>query len=92
MARRQRARISLASYLVLVEKRFDETRDFLAVGFQCEMSGVEEVRFKVFEITTVGSSSFRREDEVVFSPHNQCRWLVLPEEFLELRVQWDMVR
>src|SRR5215469_1907535 len=90
MARRQPAGISLASYVVLVEKRFDETRDHLTVGFQCKVSGVEKVCLKVLEITTVGSRSFRWEDEVVFSPHNQRRRLVLAEEILEFRVQRDI--
>src|SRR5215469_11039950 len=90
MARRQRARISSASYLVLVEKRFDETRDSLAVGFQCKVSGVQKVFLKVLEITTVGSSSFRWEDKIVLSPRNKRRRLVIAEEILEFRVQWDI--
>jgi len=75
MAERQRSRISLASYLVLFEKRFDQTRDFLAVGFQCEVSSVEKVCLEVLEIATVRSSSFRREDEIVLrSVGRDCWW------------------
>jgi hypothetical protein len=45
------------------------------------------MRLKILEIAAVGRGAFRREDEIVFDPHNQSGRLILPKEILEFRIQ-----
>jgi hypothetical protein len=42
---------------------------------------------QVLQVPGVGRGSFCREDEVVFTPDDQSRWLILPEEGLELGIE-----
>src|SRR5262249_42978057 len=57
-------------------------------AFQREVAGVEQVELYRLEVSLVRLGPGRREDLVVLAPHNQHRWLVLPEVILPLRVEW----
>src|SRR5260370_25480936 len=81
----------LSPQILLQEKLFDAGSDLLAVRLECEMAGLQHMGFYIFQITPVRRGAFRREDEVVFAPHDQGWWLILPEEGLELRVEGHIV-
>ncbi len=81
---------SLAGYLVFREECLNSTGDFFAVRFKREVSGVQEMRLQILQVAAVGRSAFWWKDEIVFSPHNQSRRLILAEEILKFRVQRDV--
>ena len=64
-----------------------EPSDQVPVAFQREVAGVEQVELHRLEVSLVRLGPGRREDLVVPAPHNEHRWLVLPEVLLPLRVE-----
>ena len=54
------------------------------------MARVEQMCLEILEIAAVRSCAFRREDEVVLSPYDQCRRLVFSEEILKIRVEGNV--
>src|SRR5262249_57309452 len=73
---------------VFCEEVADVSCDQVAVLFQREVTGVEQVELQVLQITFVRFRPLRRKNEIVFSPHDQRRRLVLTEVSLPLRVKW----
>src|SRR5262249_34711516 len=73
---------------VFCEEIADVSCDQVAVLFQREVTGVEQVELQVLQITFVRFRARRRKNEIVFSPHDQRRRLVLTEVSLPLRVKW----
>src|SRR5262245_14252924 len=64
-----------------------EPSDQVAVAFQREVPGVEQVELYHLEVSLVRLGPGRRKDLVVPAPHNQHRRLVLPEVLLPSRVE-----
>src|SRR5262249_46896285 len=87
LRRRNKANRSRAAD-VFCEEVADVSGDQVAVLFEREVTGVEQVELQVLQITFVGFGPLRRKNEIVFSPHDQRRRLVLTEVSLPLRVEW----
>src|SRR5215471_458314 len=79
-------RSSTGSLDLLIEKVLDVTGDRVAIFFQREVAGVEQVKLDVLQVAFVRLGSFSREDRIVLTPHDQCRRLVLTEVCLPLGV------
>src|SRR4030095_284804 len=69
------------------EEVADVSCDQVAVLFEREVTGVEQVELQVLQITFVGFGPLRRKNEIVFSPHNKRRRLALTEVSLPPRVE-----
>src|SRR5262249_59848892 len=69
------------------EKIPDERRDLVAIRFQSEVAGVEEMELQCLQISFVRFSAVGREDFVILAPGDQHRRLVLAEVVLPLRIQ-----
>lgn len=56
-----------------------QARDLLAVLFQREVAGVEQVQPGLGQVAQIGGGAFRRKDLVVLAPDDEHRRLVLAE-------------
>src|SRR5262245_5189862 len=59
-----------------VEKVVDQRADPVEVLFQCEMAGVEQVKFDVFQVPLRKTCALDREDPIVLAPDNERRRLM----------------
>lgn len=67
-----------------------QTADFVALVFEREMAGVEQVQFGIRQVPQVGTCAGGGKDFVVLAPYQQCRGLVLAEELVETRIEIDV--
>ena len=72
---------------MLPEEVSHQPGDLVAVGFQGEVAGVEQVKFQRLQVALVGLGPGGREDLVVLPPSDQHRRLVFAEVLLPLRIQ-----
>src|SRR5580704_337786 len=77
-------RISLARYLR--EKLEHRGSDFVGMGFQREMAGVEKLDCRVGIVAAISFGSGRDEKHIVLSPYGEEGRLVLTEVGLKFRV------
>ena len=64
-----------------------ETGDLIAVFFQGEVSGVEQMKLQILQIFLVCLGAGSGEDLIVLSPDDEPRRLVLTEVVLPFLVQ-----
>ena len=55
--------------------------------FQNKVAAVEQMEFEVREVAIIGVSAVGREDEVVLTPDDQCRRLMLAQVLLHFRIE-----
>ena len=72
---------------MLAEELPHQLGDLVAVRFQGEVAGVEQVELQRLQVRLVRLGPGGREDLVVLAPGDQHRRLVLAEVLLPLRVQ-----
>src|SRR5215831_1073658 len=74
------------------EEIADGGRDVIAMRFQREMAGVEELHLDLRIVPLERLGAGRKEEGVVLAPDRQDRWALGAEVLLELRVQRDVTR
>lgn len=81
----------LLPYDHLVIKPMDVVRDIREAIFHCKMPGFEPVHLGLRKICQICFSALASEKDVVLPPEDDRRRLMLPEEFLPLRIQHDVI-
>ena len=79
--------LDVTSWHVLAEELPHQLGDLVAVGFQGEVAGVEQVELQRLQVALVRLGPGGGEDLVVLAPDDQHRRLVLAEVLLPLRVE-----
>ena len=72
---------------MLAEEFPHQLGDLVAVRFQREVAGIEQVELQRLQVSLVRLSPCGRKDLVVLAPDDQHRRLVLAEILLPLRIQ-----
>ncbi len=60
------------------------------MGFEGEVTGIEEVRIDIFQVAVIGGGAFGRKDEIIFAPDDEGRRLIFAEEGLEIGIERDV--
>src|ERR1700685_1497465 len=66
--------------------------DFVGVGFQREMAGVEELDSRAGNVAAIGFGAGRDEEDIVLSPYGEEGRFVLAEVGLKFRVKFHIRR
>ena len=66
----------------------DQLCNHIAMLFQGEVPRIEQMKLQLLQVSFVRMCAVRRKDLVILTPNNQCRWLVITEVLLPLRVTW----
>jgi hypothetical protein len=72
-----------------VEESDGRCGNLRCLRFECEMSGIEDMRFGVQQIALAGMGSGHRKDEVAFASHSTGGWTVLAEACVPFRTALD---
>lgn len=64
------------------------TCDHVTIFFECKVSGIEQMKFQVLQVSFVRMRSICWEDKVVLAPNNQRRRLMLAEVRLPHRLHF----
>src|SRR5215470_15165385 len=86
------SRVHLRSVPLTDEEIADGGRDVVAMRFQREMAGVEELHFRLRIVPLERLGAGRQEEGVVLAPDGEDRWALSAKVLLELRVQRDVAR